>query len=594
MTDVEMVDDKFVPEGSPHSALPVSHRASPMVEDDDHRSGGSSEDVNQQLMAKPSLSRHASDKTPALAAPSPASSSGHVPQFPPPAPKPKSVKAARPRSPSPSPPPPPAPPLKTVRLEIRLGGPENYEVDVASLAKATGQRPSTPVAATKRYESESDGDGDGEGDGAEAEGGDGAAETGKGKRGKRKNLAAEYYDLNDPFIDDSELAVDERKFFAQTKQQGFYVSSGEVALLKDKTPKKPKSKRSHLPPPEPIAGPSNFPHVVKKADKDKEKEKEKEKEEEKDRGRRSDTGTKEAPITLLDDDDRSSSTAKRKNAESEAAKKKRKVVVDIHPFHPELEAAIEDLKAEIAKESWEVKGKFPLSIKPLLADIALKAIKLNEYDENFFNLMPRIFPYNRFTMMKLIKRTVFQDHMMLLTQRQDELLLQLQRTVNEGFEKAQEEYERSVQQWEKRQEKAKADGTGSASTEGTPSMPQIPLASADDAAAMDVDKSADGDGKDGKDGKDSHPPFKKYKMTEAMKGTVWNLVCLSNECCRIENEKNTLENSTTLVSEQGLRKILYQKIVASFPDGWMSSGQISREVSVMKKKFEKEAMDSES
>ena len=44
--------------------------------------------------------------------------------------------------------------------------------------------------------------------------------------------------MSDPFIDDSELALDERTYFAQTKQQGFYVSSGEVALLKDKTPKK--------------------------------------------------------------------------------------------------------------------------------------------------------------------------------------------------------------------------------------------------------------------------------------------------------------------------------------------------------------------
>ena len=51
---------------------------------------------------------------------------------------------------------------------------------------------------------------------------------------QKKNLQSEYYDLNDPFIDDSDLAVDERTFFAQTKQQGFYVSSGEVALLKDK------------------------------------------------------------------------------------------------------------------------------------------------------------------------------------------------------------------------------------------------------------------------------------------------------------------------------------------------------------------------
>ena len=51
---------------------------------------------------------------------------------------------------------------------------------------------------------------------------------------KKKNATSEYYDVTDPFIDDSELAVDDRKFFAQTKQQGFYVSSGEVALMKDR------------------------------------------------------------------------------------------------------------------------------------------------------------------------------------------------------------------------------------------------------------------------------------------------------------------------------------------------------------------------
>ena len=90
---------------------------------------------------------------------------------------------------------------------------------------------------------------------------------------------------------------------------------------------------------------------------------------------------------------------------------------------------------------------------------------------------------------------------------------------------------------------------------------------------MDVDKSLDGEGKDGKDTKDVHLPAKKYKMTEAMKGLIWNLVCLSNECCRIENEKkwvqglrtvkhllilrySTLEGTTSQVSEQGLRKTL--------------------------------------
>jgi len=54
-----------------------------------------------------------------------------------------------------------------------------------------------------------------------------------------------------------------------------------------------------------------------------------------------------------------------------------------------------------------------------------------------------------------------------------------------------------------------------------------------------------------------------------------------------------LEGNNTQVSEQGSRKVLYQKIVAAFPAGWLNSGQISREVSAMKKKHEKEAMEQE-
>lgn len=76
--------------------------------------------------------------------------------------KPRSKK---PRSPSPSPPPlPPAPPLQTIRLDIRLGGPENYEVDVSKLAKDSGQRPPTPpprITVNKHPISESEPETDG-------------------------------------------------------------------------------------------------------------------------------------------------------------------------------------------------------------------------------------------------------------------------------------------------------------------------------------------------------------------------------------------------------------------------------------------------
>ncbi|KAI0702788.1 hypothetical protein C8T65DRAFT_261740 [Cerioporus squamosus] len=77
--------------------------------------------------------------------------------------KPKSTKPAVPRASSPSPPPPPArQPLQTIRLDIKLGGPEDYEVNITELAKATGQRPATPAPEPKPDTSdESDADDDG-------------------------------------------------------------------------------------------------------------------------------------------------------------------------------------------------------------------------------------------------------------------------------------------------------------------------------------------------------------------------------------------------------------------------------------------------
>ncbi|KAF8553864.1 hypothetical protein OG21DRAFT_1509639 [Imleria badia] len=456
-------------------------------------------------------------------------------------PKPKSSKQSRPRSRSPTPPPPPAPPqpLTTVRLDIKLGGPEKYDVDISALAKASGQRHPTPPPPKP--------------DISDSEGEETHDDQAKPKR-KKKPTTSEYYDVTDPFIDDSELNVDNRTHFAQTKQQGFYVSSGEVALMKDlSTPKKPKSRK--LPVTEP--GPS-----------------------------KQEDGTKEHPISLLSDD---KVGRKRKNYTIIEENGKKRKVVDLREFDPDLQAAFEELKVAISKESWDVRGKFPPSVKPILADIALKAVRLGEYDEDFFSLMPVLFPYNKFTMTKLIKRTIFSDHLKILTDRQEELLEQLATLTKDGFPKAKEEWEKSVAAWGKRQEKAKAE-----SEAGTVSTPTAGDGHPEEGGAA---SGAEGEGASGTtkhDGtRDAHPPAQKYRLTEAMKSIIWQLVMLSNECCRLENEKNELEGNNAQVSEQGTRKVLYQKIVAAFPAGWLNSGQISREVSAMKKKHEKEAIEQE-
>jgi hypothetical protein len=47
--------------------------------------------------------------------------------------------------------------MQAIRLEIKLGGPEKDEVDVASLAKVVVEWPAAPPVAVKWYESEGDG-----------------------------------------------------------------------------------------------------------------------------------------------------------------------------------------------------------------------------------------------------------------------------------------------------------------------------------------------------------------------------------------------------------------------------------------------------
>ena len=50
-------------------------------------------------------------------------------------------------------------------------------------------------------------------------------------------------------------------------------------------------------------------------------------------------------------------------------------------------------------ESWEPKGKLPPGIRPIVGHhVALKSTRLNEYNDNFFDSMPHIFPYDWFAM----------------------------------------------------------------------------------------------------------------------------------------------------------------------------------------------------
>lgn len=89
---------------------------------------------------------------------------------------------------------------------------------------------------------------------------------------------------------------------------------------------------------------------------------------------------------------------------------------------------------------------------------------------------------------------------------------------------------------DRRQEKTKAqDQTDSAAPTRHPTEEM----EVDRASAGPGQHQEGGEGKEGagKESKDPQPPQKRYRLTEQMKNIVWQLVLLSNECCRLENEK---------------------------------------------------------
>lgn len=162
----------------------------------------------------------------------------------------------------------------TVRLEFYVEEPESYEVDILAMAKSKGMRLPTPPPPDKdSSDSEEDDDKEpekGPGEGllgghipaggalaaamAQAAGGAPAETVMDAPAPKRRKvitiLAIPFfdrrsrlsnqrrnrdYDLDDPFIDDIDLAIDERRYIAQTTLQGFYVSAGDVSLVEQET-----------------------------------------------------------------------------------------------------------------------------------------------------------------------------------------------------------------------------------------------------------------------------------------------------------------------------------------------------------------------
>ncbi|KAM0788141.1 hypothetical protein ACM66B_001306 [Microbotryomycetes sp. NB124-2] len=392
----------------------------------------------------------------------------------------------------------------------------------------------------------------------------------KRKRGKNAILGRwGGYDTEDPFVDDSELNLYEPKYYVPPKRKGFFVCTGAVEVER-KT-----GRRGRVP------------------------------------------GTKNKPKT---DADPKASTAAVKTPGADVKPAIPAFGGSPGPskregFSPELQKQLDMLKEEVAKESFEVKSKFPPRLKPILVNVAMLAVELGEYDDEFFAILPKIFPYNNFTMKKLVKREVFPQRIERLKAEIDSQLVVLKKGVDEAYPRQRAEFEASVAKWEVeyaqyQEEKAKkgpggtwiapdANGGGT-STRATPEPGTVaPIAAV---TGTPVDSSAapnDARSTPQPANEDPDAPVKpkwKFRFNDDMREALLRMVDADDEISNLTIEKQGLEKAAEkgekLHSTMVQRRELYARIAALWPPGEIHTNQLSREMSAFKNKMKrKEGQD---
>ncbi|GAA5858549.1 hypothetical protein JCM1840_001252 [Sporobolomyces johnsonii] len=524
--------------------------------------------------------------------------------------KKKRQKRAHPRSPTP-PPLAPKPPPPTIRLSVSLpsrASPSVPQYNVVELAKAAGiiieeepvKKPDD--SATEGEDSESDGEGGRrkkKGNGKEKAEGDeqnGEGEDGSGPPKKRRKRGPNVilgrfggYDTADPFVDDSEIQLYEPRHYHAPKREGFFVGSGLVECA----PRRGRVKGSKNKPkvdengnPVPAARRQSKKFVVGPDGKPVE-------------------GDEAGPSTAFQAPLASSIPAFGSTGPVPPPKKVRKP----GEFSPDLQADLDMLRAESAKESYEVKNKFPPHLRELLTSVAYHALDLDEYDDQFFAELPKIFPYNLFTMKKLVKREVFSKRINDMTQQQEEHLAILKASIDETYPTQKLEFDSIRAKWEKEMEEkgksvppaggegAKADEREQKTPEPQPAVPAFGAASPaiNTPGIGGEDSPAPGtDGPAGEvDGEPAEPKWR-FRFNNPMRDAMYHACDLEDKKSDLIIEKQTLEKATTREQNRekpyiakNARKAMYQKILDMWPPEMMTTNQISREISNYKLKLKK-------
>ncbi|KAM0751212.1 hypothetical protein T439DRAFT_356045 [Meredithblackwellia eburnea MCA 4105] len=409
------------------------------------------------------------------------------------------------------------------------------------------------------------------------------------------------YDVDDPFVDDSDIALYEPQWYHRPKREGYFVCTGQLELVSDSlgpgrgrrkgsknkpkfdkdgnlipATRKPKGSSAAATPTPSISGAP---------------------------GARPGAPSGGVPSVLQPVDGTVPAFGSGAAVPQEVIKPKKK---EPGVFAPELMEKFAMLRAEVAQADFSVKSKFPPHLRPILVEIGLFALSINEFDDDFLAQLPKIFPYNHFTMKKLIKREMYPARIELLENEQLKAMEDLERGIAEELPRQQEEFLRSHQEWKVAQLEKEANGgagSGAGSMGGgvlggaglQEAAVKAPASDAPSIAGEDATMGSPGPEPESKDDGEAREPKWKFRFTEAMRLALFQLYTLEDSKTELTVEKQGLEKATEregptrekAYTALAARKTLYAKVNALWPEGLMTTNQLSREVSITKKKLEK-------
>lgn len=280
--------------------------------------------------------------------------------------------------------------------------------------------------------------------------------------------------------------------------------------------------------------------------------------------------------------------------EEEKAARETERIAKLQPIRPvsaSVQAKLDALKEAASKESFSVKSKFPAELRPLVLEAAKEAHKCNQLDENYYNILPTLLPYNRFTLRKLTKRLIFPDRIEELTAEKHVHMARFKQQVEDAMKPQLEEYEAEVARVEKEKLEKGDMPADTADTVMSEQAATVQPKTEPEAAIDEVSRSspvAEGD--------HPEPPLekpkegevaKKFKWSEELRVTLYNIIQAEMEMTALKNEKIELEKSGEKLSEQTMRKLVYAEIIKYWPEDWVTTYLISREYSMHKRKMDK-------